>query len=129
MPPRIKLPAPLLTRFTLPVPLPCKLLRITPKNVQSLELLTVSVLSVFRPVLSKSPSITALASPLMLEKVCVWPFKSNREPPNGALNVNMHDEAKLAVAVELQDRSVAVARLRQCYVAGKGQSPAGLRSH
>ena len=47
-----KVPSPLFTRFTLPVPLPCALLRITPANVQSAASLTVSVLSVFSPVLS-----------------------------------------------------------------------------
>ena len=75
------------------MPLPCKLLRITPRNVQLLALLIVSVLSVFRPVLSNIPSITAAASPLMPASICVCPFMSKREPPSGALKVIRLDEA------------------------------------
>ena len=71
-------PPPPFTRFTLPVPLPCVLLRITPANVQSAALLTVSVLSAFKPVLSYSPSIVARLLPLMEATVCACPFNSKR---------------------------------------------------
>ena len=89
MPLSSRLPAPLLTRFSLPVPLPWALSRITPAKLQSVELLTVSVLSLFRPLLSKSPSITAWLLPLKPATVCTWPFSSSRALAVDVLKVSV----------------------------------------
>ena len=50
-----------------------------PWNVQSAVLLMVSVLSVFKPVLSSRPSMKAHGSLLMPAKVCEYPFNSKYE--------------------------------------------------
>ena len=74
-----KLPEPLFIRLTFPVPVPTYLSRITPWNVQLAVLLTVRVLSVFKPLLSAMPSIADQTSPLMPAKVCEWPLSSRCE--------------------------------------------------